>query len=145
MRGTSCRAACAVLLVWLQGCAAVYTPAANEATTTVRNVGFGELRMCRFGKVYQLPQAKDDPKAVIVPAGQRITLNAQLRSEGYQVSYHCVPAVSFVPEERQLYVANSALSGDGRCGIEVVRDDPASLTGVSIEPSVGPPQCQAPR
>jgi hypothetical protein len=133
------------LLVGLQGCAAVYTPAAGEATSTVRNVGFGELRMCRFGKIYQLPQAKGDPKAVIVPAGQRITLSAHLRSDGYQVSYHCVPAVSFAPEDGLLYVANSALSGDGRCGIEVVRDDKASLTGVSIEPSVGPPQCQVAR
>jgi hypothetical protein len=131
--------AAAVLL--LQGCMSIYAPAPGEQMATLRVVGFGAPQMCKDGKLYHLPPAKDVPGALGVPAGQRLTLGAYLSSEGYQVIHYCHPFLSFVPRAGQSYVLNSALSGTGRCFIEVVRQDAFSATGLSVEPSVAGPAC----
>jgi hypothetical protein len=127
----------------LQGCVATYAPAVNEPLATVRIVGFGRPQLCKDGQFYWAPEAKGIPNAVSVPAGARLMLGAHLVSGGYQVTHYCRPFLSFVPEAGKTYFMNSALDGEGRCVVEVVRDEPASLNGLAVERSVAPAVCYA--
>lgn len=127
--------------VLLQGCVTTYVPRPDEQMVTVRAVGFGRPEMCKDGKYYYPPEVKGVPDAISVPAGQRLTLGAHLFSDGGNVSYTCRPFLSFVPVTGQTYMMNSALEGYGRCVIELVREDPATRTGLAIEPSVARSDC----
>jgi len=127
----------------LQGCVTTYVPAPNEKLVTVRTVGFGTPQMCKDGQMYWAPQTKDDSHSVTVPAGQRITVGAHIVSDGYQVIHYCRPFLSFVPEEGRSYVMNTALTGEGRCFVELVRQDPERENGLAQEPSVAGASCSA--
>lgn len=128
-------------VLFLQACVTTYVPLPGEKMATVRTVGFGTTQMCKDGKMYWPPQAAGDSKAVSVPAGQRLTVGAHLVSDGYQVIHYCRPFLSFVPVEGRSYVLNSALTGEGRCFVELVRDDADSRTGVAVESSVAGAAC----
>lgn len=125
----------------LQGCVTTYVARPDEPMVTVRAVGFGRPQLCKDGKYYWAPEVKNVEHAIAVPAGQRITVGAHLVSDGYQVIHYCRPFLSFEPRVGQTYVMNSALSGDGRCGVELVREDLSSSTGLAVEPSVSRPTC----
>lgn len=131
-------AACAALL---QGCVTTYVARPDEPMVTVRSVGFGRPQLCKDGKYYWAPEAKEVKDGISVPAGQRITVGAHLVSDGYQVIHYCRPFLSFEPRVGQTYLMNSALSGDGRCGVELVREDLSTKTGLAVEPSVSRPTC----
>jgi hypothetical protein len=131
-------AACTLLL---QACVATYVPAPGEKLATIRTVGFGRPQLCKDGKFYWAPEAKGVADAISVPAGERLTVGAHLVSEGYQVINYCRPFLSFVPQAGQTYFMNSALDGVGRCVVELVREDPTSLNGLSLERSVSAPSC----
>jgi hypothetical protein len=133
-------ATCTLLL---QACVATYVPAPDEKLATVRTVGFGRPQLCKDGKFYWAPEAKGVANAISVPAGQRLTVGAHLVSEGYQVMHYCRPFLSFVPQPGQTYFMNSALDGEGRCVVELVREDPTSLNGLSVEGSVSGSSCFA--
>jgi hypothetical protein len=125
----------------LQGCVATFTPAPTDVMVTVKSVGFGSPQICRDGQMYWPPVVKDVPNAVSVPAGERLTIGAHIVSDGYQVVHYCRPFLSFVPTAGNTYVMNSALSGEGRCGIELVREDLSKSAGIVLEPSVGRAGC----
>jgi hypothetical protein len=128
----------------LSGCGAMpYQPAPNEVMAPVRFLGLGRPLMCKDGKVYSLNTVANT-NVVNVPAGQRISFGASIRSEGYNVVYTCGAWLGFVPEAGRSYVANSGLAGGGRCFTELVREDAAKDTGVSVEPSIRPSACVAP-
>ncbi|CAN7338980.1 hypothetical protein LJR118_004361 [Acidovorax sp. LjRoot118] len=127
----------------LQGCVTTYVPQPDEPMVTVRTVGFGRPQLCKDGKYYFAPPAKGIDNAVSIPAASRVTVGAHLVSDGYQVVHYCRPFLSFEPKLGQMYFMNSALSGDGRCGVELVREDRASKTGLAVEPSVAQPVCSA--
>ena len=127
----------------VQGCVTTYVPRPDEPMVTVRTVGFGQPQLCKDSKVYSAPPAKGLENAVSIPAGGRVTVGANLVSQGYQVMHYCRPFLSFEPKIGQTYFMNSALSGDGRCGVELVREDRSSKTGLVVERSVGPPACSA--
>lgn len=129
------------LIGMLQGCVATFTPAATDVMVTVKSVGFGTPQICKDGQMYWAPLAKDVPNAVSVPAGARLTIGAHIVSDGYQVVHYCRPFLSFVPTAGNIYLMNSALSGEGRCGIELVREDMLKGAGVALEPSVGRASC----
>lgn len=125
----------------LQGCMTTYIPAPDEPMVTVRAVGYGRPQLCKDGQFYWAPEVKDSPGGISVPAGQRITVGAHLVSDGYQVIYYCRPFLSFIPQVGQSYVMNSAMGGEGRCLVELVREDAATRTGLAIEPSVARANC----
>ncbi|GAB4556086.1 MAG: hypothetical protein Tsb007_13910 [Rhizobacter sp.] len=133
-----------VAVALLSGCGAMpYQPAPNEVMAPVRFLGLGRPLMCKDGKVYSL-NAVDNSNVVKVPVGQRISFGASIRSEGYNVVYTCGAWLGFVPEAGRSYIANSGLAGGGRCFTELVREDAAKDTGVSVEPSIRPSACAAP-
>jgi hypothetical protein len=138
-------AGAAIGLLLVQGCVTTYQLKPGDELATVRNVGHGQPQMCVDGKVYWPPEAKDIPGAFSVPAGNRLTMGAHLSSQGYQVVHYCRPFLSFQPKAGESYVMNSALSGPGMCGVELVREDNATPSGVTLEPSVGRAACSAPR
>jgi len=128
----------------LSGCGAMpYQPAPNEVMAPVRFLGLGSPLMCKDGKVYSLTTVANT-NVVNVPVGQRISFGANIRSEGYNVVYTCGAWLGFVPEAGRSYVANSGLASAGRCFTELVREDAAKDTGVSVEPSIRPSACVAP-
>lgn len=129
------------LLGALQGCVATFTPAPTDVMVTVKSVGFGMPQICKDGQMYWAPVVKDVPNAVSVPAGGRLTLGAHIVSHGYQVVHYCRPFLSFEPTAGNTYLMNSALSGEGRCSIELVREDMSKGAGVALEPSVGRASC----
>jgi hypothetical protein len=139
------RLGAAVMLGWVTGCAVIpYQPAANEVMVPVKYLGAGSPRMCKDGKMYSLPSANYSD-TYQVPAGQLISLGATLQSSGYNVNYYCSPWLAFKPEANRSYVANAGLSSQGRCFIEVVREDNTRDTGVALEPSVTrAPACTPP-
>ena len=134
-------AAIAAVGAILQGCVTTYVPRPDEPMVTVRTVGFGQPQLCKDGKFYFAPPAKGIENAVSIPAGGRITVGANLVSSGYQVMHYCRPFLSFEPKVGQTYFMNSALSGDGRCSVELVREDRSSKTGLVVEHSVAQPAC----
>lgn len=132
----------AVLGACLQSCAVTtYVPAPDEHMVTVRAVGIGRPQLCKDGKMYWAPEAKGVPDGVRVPTGQRLTVGAHLVSDGYQVIHYCRPFLSFVPGDGETYIMNSALGGDGKCFVELVREDPTKKSGLAIEPSVSRASC----
>lgn len=133
--------ACIAAAAMLQGCMTTYVPAPEEKMVTVHAVGFGSPRMCKDGKMYWPPQAKGNSDAIQVPAGARVTVGAHMVTDGYNVIHYCSPYLSFVPTEGSTYVMNAALLGQGRCFVELVREDASSRTGLALEPSVGRAAC----
>ena len=128
-------------LLLLQGCVTTYQIKPGDEVATLRNVGHGRTQMCLDGKLYWPPDAEKTPGAFNVPAGSRLTVGAYISSEGYQVTHFCRPFMSFEPKAGQSYVMNSALSGPGVCGVELVRVDDATPSGLTLEPSVGRAAC----
>lgn len=126
------------------GCGVMpYQPAPNEVLVPIKYVGSGQPLMCKEGKTYSLTPV-GNTNVVQVPVGGRVGLGASLRSDGYNVIHTCHPWLGFVPEANRSYVANAGLFSTGRCFVELVREDTSKDTGVSVEPSVGPPGCVAP-
>lgn len=131
----------ALFTATLQGCVTTYVARPDEPMVTVRAVGNGRPQLCKDGKYYWAPEAKNIQDGISVPAGQRITVGAHLVSDGYQVVHYCRPFLSFEPVAGRTYVMNSAMSGDGRCGVELVREDASTKTGLALEHSVSRPTC----
>lgn len=135
------RLAAIVGVTLLQGCVATFTPAPTDVMVTVKTVGFGSPQICKDGQMYWAPVMKDVPNAVSVPVGGRLTIGAHIVSDGYQVVHYCRPFLSFVPAAGNVYVMNSALSGEGRCVVELVREDLSRTAGLALEPSVDRANC----
>jgi hypothetical protein len=137
------RLAAAVSLLAFGGCSTLptYEPAATEKTVNVQLLGYGAPSMCVDGRKYRL-DAKESAGAITtqIPVGQRVTLSRYMTYAGYQVTSSCNPSLSLIPKEGVGVILNTGLA-DGRCFIEVVREDRARDTGVALEPTVGPPAC----
>ena len=130
---------CIGAAAFMTACGVVpYQPTPQDVLVPVKLVGMGSPRMCRDGKLYSLP-ADASGESVKVPSGQRITFGTFMYFDGYNVSYSCLPRVSFVPEAGRTYVSNSGLR-DQRCFVEVVREDLSRDTGVAPELSLAPPE-----
>jgi len=123
------------------GCVATYAPKPDEKMVAVQSVGNGQPQICKDGQMYWPPPMKDHPGTVYVPAGERLTVGVHQVSDGYQVIHFCRPFLSFVPREGSTYVLNSGLSGDGRCFVELARDEPGAPNGLAPEWSVGRASC----
>ncbi len=100
---------------------------------TIRNVGFANPRLCIEGKFYSPPKSKDVSDGFEVPAGTRITISAFWSLDVFQ----CHPSFSFVPTYGSAYVLNAGPDGE-RCGVELVRVDTNSVTGLAVERTIGP-------
>ncbi len=133
--------ALALLVAVLPGCVTTYVPPPGEPVATLVSTGFGELRMCRDGKLYTPPKNKMLENTFSIPATGRLTLGAHLVSSGYQYVVVCNPYTSFKPEPGQTYFVNSTLTGNGRCGIEIVREDATKPTGLALDTTIGIPVC----
>lgn len=134
-------AAMLIYAAFLQGCVTTYVARPDEPMVTVHNIGFGEPQLCKDGKYYWAPRHKSVENAISIPAGERITVGAHLISADHKFVHYCRPFLSFRPIAGQTYFMNSAMSGDSRCGVELVREDSTSATGLTVEHSVAPPSC----
>lgn len=126
-------AACSVL--------PTYTPAGDKPSITVKVLGMGKPQVCVGNQLHSVNVTHVDGYPTFkVAAGERITLRTFMHYQGYNVSSHCHPAISVVPKAGSTLLLNSGLDGNA-CFIEAVREDNSVETGVSLETSLGAPQC----
>lgn len=119
-----------------------YVLAAEEKTATLRVIDGHKFDLCKDGTYYDVEPAPGTQLAVI-PAGARITVGRYLYFQGAQRHYTCWPQLSFIPRPGAQYAMDATVVGE-KCSIEVVREDPLSPTGVSLEKTVGPNDCFRP-
>ena len=130
-----------VLLLTLTGCTVfpIYRPAANEATTPLKVSGWGIITFRTCNQLDKDRFQLDVDKSTLtgqIPAGQCLMVNAYRSSSGYQVVHYCNARLAFDPQPKTTYVLNSGMIDQGKCFIELVREDLSTETGVVIEPSV---------
>jgi len=130
----------AIALV-LAGCSTMPTYEPQAADVSVQLVGMGQPGICVGGNNYRLDVAENEGiRTVRVPTGNRVMLWSTMAFQGYNVISRCEPALAFVPSAGNTYVANAGLA-DGKCFIELVREDKQRETGVAPEPTLQRPKC----
>lgn len=145
MTSTVCRALLlSAVVALLAGCVGlpVYTPAADTPTSVVKlspNMADDSLGMCDSSGAYQL---KPENGHITVPANRRVRIWRAFFASGYRVTYHCAPGISFTPDPNVSYYADFELRAE-RCTLLVYRQNPASRTGLALEPSIGRDLCPA--
>lgn len=119
----------------------VYTPAPGEKMVDVHFVGYGQPSICVGGKAYGLDLKKENDEHVAqVPADKRVMVFTYLSYAGYQVISSCKASLSLTPRAGKPFIVNSGTIG-GKCFVEAVLEDNRTVTGVALDPSVGPPRC----
>ena len=119
-----------------------YQPAAGETVTTLTKLGFGNVQICRDGKMQDLAFVKKDGMySANIPVGKRIGLIESIKIDAYQVVSTCMVRLSVVPRAGVGLFFNGGLSSSGKCFAEIVREDKERETGVALEPSVSGPSC----
>lgn len=128
-------------LLAMTGCTVfpIYQPAANEVTTPLKVSGWGIItfRLCtQLDKDRR--QLDIDPKTLTtrIPVGQCLMVNAYRSASGYQVVHYCNAKLAFDPLPGTTYVVNSGMVDQGKCFIELVKEDLSTDTGLVLEPSV---------
>jgi len=115
-----------------------YLPGSSEKVARVRLVGMGVLSMCRAHLEYMLPVDEDEQgrRWTYVPVGERIELsNYNSVAEGAGTAY-CTARASVIPSEGITLIVNSTTPAYNSCGLEIVREDESTETGLSVEPSL---------
>lgn len=124
----------------LAGCTTVpvYRPTATEATTPLKVSGWGTITIRACDQTHKDDRQLDvDPRTLTtrIPAGRCLRVNAHRASSGYQVVHYCNVALAFDPMAGTTYVLNSGMVQEGKCFIELVKEDLSTETGVVPEPS----------
>lgn len=139
------RAAVLLAPFFLAACAIPrYQPGASEPAAHVRLMGLGKLSMCQEHREYLLPVQEDakGTRWTYLPAGERITLISYNTETVYlpggngPSTISCTARASVVPRQGINLIVNSNTPGFNSCGLEIVREDESTETGLSIEPSV---------
>ena len=142
MKPTATLKLCALLaLLAIAGCTVfpIYQLTATEVTTPLKVSGWGIItfRSCTQPDADRR-QLAIDPKTLTtrIPAGKCLMVNAYRSASGYQVVHYCNARLAFDPQPGTTYVLNSGMVDQGKCFIEIVKEDLSTDTGVVLEPSV---------
>jgi len=134
------RSLASLLTLTLIGCVnPPYNFSPNEKSASIKLLFGNTLSMCRDNKLYRLTPT-DDSKTVRVPTGKRVSVGTSMSYSGYNVTYSCTPFLSFLPEENTKYITDSNIINNN-CHIDLVKENPTTRTGVSLEPSVSKRDC----
>lgn len=136
------RLAAVTAVVFMTACAGLqpHPPAASDVTVHFVGLG-GSSAFCTPEGRFSTQEFQDNGfRAIKLPAGKRITLSRHMSFAGYNVISNCAPAVGFTPMEGKHYVVNAGLV-DGKCFIEMVREDANVETGVVFDTTVERPTC----
>lgn len=133
-------------LLVLGGCTVfpIYKPSAGEPTAPLKVSGWGIITFRYCGQTDKDRQQLDvDSKTLTtrIPAGKRIIVNSYRSSSGYQVVHYCNVRLSFEPVPQNTYVLNSGMVDEGKCFVELVKEDLRTETGLVLEPTVRPGSC----
>ena len=128
-------------LLVVTGCTVfpIYQPTATEVTTPLKVSGWGIITFRSCTELDKDRRQLDiDPKTLTtrIPAGKCLMVNAYRSAAGYQVTHYCNARLAFDPEPNTTYVLNSGMVDQGKCFIEIVKEDLSTDTGVVLEPSV---------
>lgn len=117
----------------------VYQPGPNEVTTPLKVSGWGVItfRLCTELEK-ERRQLSVDSKTLTtrIPTGKCLMVNAYRSASGYQVVHYCNARLAFDPVPGTTYVLNSGMVDQGKCFIELVKEDLSTDTGLALEPSV---------
>lgn len=144
----SLRAAGLLTPLLLAACAIrQYQPGSGENAARVRLMGMGELSMCRAHLKYRLPVHEDGQgkRWTYLPVGERIELTSYSSVADGAGTAYCTASASVIPSEGITLIVNSTTPAFNSCGLEVVREDESSETGLSVEPSLQPSPQLRPR
>jgi hypothetical protein len=119
--------------------ASIYPFADNERSTPLKLLNIGKATMCKNGKLYELDSTKRAD--LRIPVGEPVTFGTMIYFVAPEGKFACEPKLSFTPTEWETYILHGGVR-DGICFLEVVREDVGSPTGVSLEYSAGPPNCE---
>jgi hypothetical protein len=122
----------------LTSCATPYKPMQGESHAKINLNDLNNPWMCLYGKTYSLDSDKNG--YATIPANTRVTIGNNHVIAGYNVTYSCYPAISFVPKVNNKYYANFELRNE-RCMVEVYREGAPNRIGLKVEPSIEAPLC----
>lgn len=129
-----------LLTLTLLGCGSPpYKFAADEKSASLKLLHGNQITMCRDNKLYSL-KARDNSNTVKVPVGKRVSVGTYMSYSGYNMTYSCMPFLSFLPEEDAKYISDSNVVNNN-CYIDLVKENPNSNTGVSFEGSLSKRDC----
>lgn len=118
----------------------VYQPVATDAEVSI--VGYGSPRICMDSTRHNVEVARAGlSQSFKVPTDKRVTLTSNVMISAGNASHHCSPSLSFIPESGKKYVMHTGLAASQQCFVELVEEDPASLTGVVPVKSLNRPEC----
>jgi len=125
----------------LGACSTLPTYEPKAADATISFVGMGRPSFCSRAGQFDLDVIEADGyRTAKVPTGSRITIWNFMSFDGYNVVSSCSPTLAFTPVSGKSYILNAGLA-DGKCFIELVREDKSRPTGVALEPSLAQPGC----
>ncbi len=131
----------ALALAALGGCTVLptYQPPAGITTAAVKLADRGKPSACIGNKPYRLEP--DANNVVRLPVDERVTLWDYFTMAGYQVTWTCVPANSFIPRAGQSYTMIFEVEPERQvCTFRPYRDTTANRIGLEFEPSMRPAQ-----
>ena len=129
-----------LLTLTLFGCGSpIYKFAPDEESASIKLLYGDQITMCRDDQLYSL-KASDNSNIVKVPIGKRVSVGTYMSYSGYNVTYRCMPFLSFLPEENAKYISDSNVINN-KCYIDLVKESPNSNTGVSFENSLSKRDC----
>jgi len=125
----------------LGACSILPTYEPKAADATISFVGIGRPSFCSRAGRFSLDVIEADGyRTAKVPVGERISVWNYMSFDGYNVISTCMPMLAFTPAAGKSYILNAGLA-DGKCFIELVREDKSRDTGVALEPSMAQPGC----
>ncbi|WP_426104009.1 hypothetical protein [Massilia sp. TSP1-1-2] len=129
-------------LALLSACSGLQLHPSSPSDVTVHFVGIGgHTQFCTADGRYATEEFKDNGyRSIKLPVGKLITLWSSMSFAGYNVTSSCAPALAFIPVEGKQYVVNAGLV-NGKCFIEMVREDASVESGVVFDTSVQKPSC----
>jgi hypothetical protein len=125
-------------LALLSGCVSYppyKAPPPGPDTATIDMSRFSVASLCQKGKAYRVPRTPDGK--VVVSTDGRVSVTGIAQFIGFNVTYTCMPSISFRPEAGQSYFMTLRALSEG-CEMEVYRLDPAEpRVGLVHVPGIG--------
>ncbi len=118
----------------------LYQPVSTDAE--VRIVGYGFPQICVDKVKHRVDLAGSGlNKTFKVPTNKRVTLSSVVMISAGNASHHCSPSLSFIPQTGEQYVMHTGLAARQQCFVELVQQDPDSVTGVVPVTTLNRPEC----
>jgi hypothetical protein len=115
-------------------------PPAGPDTATIDVSRINASTLCTNGHFFTIGPVKDGQ--LVVPATGRTAVYSWVSIAEYQVTYTCMPGVSFQPDAGQSYLLNLEVDGKA-CRLEIYQKGAPNRIGLDLVRSAAPAKyCQ---